>query len=105
MKLVESVPSLSTWTYPVRSPGGRGFLFGESFPAQGAQDVLEQWQMDQPDQHSNSLCNSCSHVREVVSGTGSRFLLCQLSKEDRSYPKYPPQPVLRCDGFKEADNA
>ena len=41
-----------------------------------------------------SLCESCVHVREVVSGTGSRFLLCQLSQQDRRFPKYPPQPMV-----------
>jgi hypothetical protein len=52
-----------------------------------------------------SLCESCRHLREVVSGKGSRFLLCLLSREDRRFPKYPPQPVLRCGGYarREAD--
>ena len=48
-----------------------------------------------------SLCNSCSNVREVVSGTGSTFLLCRLSQTDKRFPKYPPQPVVRCDGYEE----
>jgi ribosome-associated protein len=39
-------------------------------------------------------------VREIVSGTGSRFLLCRLSETDKRYPKYPPQPVLRCAGYQ-----
>jgi hypothetical protein len=47
-----------------------------------------------------SLCNSCSHVRIVVSGTGSQFLLCRLSQTDKRYAKYPPQPVIDCDGFE-----
>jgi len=46
-----------------------------------------------------TLCSSCEYVREVVSGTGSTFLLCQLSQTDRRFPKYPPQPVVRCDGY------
>ncbi len=48
-----------------------------------------------------TLCESCGHVREVVSGTGSTFLLCQLSQTDKRFPKYPPQPVVRCDGYEE----
>ena len=48
-----------------------------------------------------TLCKSCVHVREVVSGTGSKFLLCQLSKTDKRFPKYPPQPVVRCDGYED----
>jgi len=46
-----------------------------------------------------SLCEGCSHVREVVSGKGSRFLLCRLSHSDTRYPRYPSQPVLHCGGF------
>lgn len=49
----------------------------------------------------SSLCETCAHVREVVSGKGSRFLLCQRSQQDRRFPKYPPQPVMECEGFEE----
>jgi hypothetical protein len=38
-------------------------------------------------------------MREVVTPKGSRFLLCQLSVSNPDYPKYPPQPVIRCDGY------
>jgi hypothetical protein len=51
-----------------------------------------------------SLCESCTHVRDVVSGTGSRFLMCQKSQTDRRYSKYPPQPIVRCEGFEEAES-
>jgi len=49
-----------------------------------------------------SLCEYCLHVRKVVSGTGSRFLLCQLSQQDPSFQKYPPQPVRQCIGLEKA---
>jgi hypothetical protein len=48
---------------------------------------------------TESLCESCRFLRSVVSGRGSRFLLCELSKQDRRFPKYPPQPVTRCGGY------
>lgn len=48
-----------------------------------------------------SLCRSCGNVREVVSGTGSKFLLCRLSHEDKRFPKYPPQPVVQCSGYED----
>ncbi len=51
-----------------------------------------------------SLCKSCLNVREVVSGTGSTFLLCRLSQTDKRFPKYPPQPIIRCEGFKDAQS-
>jgi hypothetical protein len=53
----------------------------------------------------HSLCESCRHLREVISGKGSRFLLCQKSSEDQRYPKYPPQPVLRCEGHQNREES
>ena len=49
-----------------------------------------------------SLCEICAHRKEVISGTGSRFLLCQRSQSDHRFPKYPPQPVVRCDGYEQS---
>jgi hypothetical protein len=50
-----------------------------------------------------SLCETCASMREVVTPKGSRFLLCQLSRNDPAFPKYPPQPVVRCDGYRPAE--
>jgi hypothetical protein len=47
-----------------------------------------------------SLCEVCRHRREVISGKGSRFLLCMLAQQRPEIPKYPPQPVVRCRGFE-----
>jgi hypothetical protein len=38
-----------------------------------------------------------------VSGKGSTFHLCERSKTDGRYPKYPPLPVLACRGWERAD--
>ena len=46
-----------------------------------------------------SLCESCQNMREVRTAR-SRFLLCHLSVTNDNYPKYPPQPVLRCEGYE-----
>jgi len=53
-----------------------------------------------------SLCESCWWMREVTTLKRSRFLLCQLSQTNSAYPKYPPQPVVRCQGYqqKQAEN-
>lgn len=48
------------------------------------------------------LCASCRHARVVVSGRGSRFVLCERSRLDPRFPRYPPLPVVRCVGFEEA---
>jgi hypothetical protein len=47
----------------------------------------------------HSLCETCGNVREICTAR-SRFLLCELSFTDATYPKYPPQPVVRCDGHR-----
>jgi hypothetical protein len=39
-------------------------------------------------------------MREIITSRGSRFLLCELSRTDPAYPKYPPQPVVRCAGYR-----
>jgi hypothetical protein len=45
------------------------------------------------------LCASCEYVRVIVSGKGSRFHLCERSKGDPAYPRYPRLPMLRCAGY------
>lgn len=52
-----------------------------------------------------SLCERCEHCQTVVSGKGSRFLLCRLTRTDDRFPKYPPQPVVRCAGYQAAGSA
>ena len=51
-----------------------------------------------------SLCETCHWMREVNTAR-SRFLLCELSKTDPAYPKYPPQPVVRCEGHEAKQEA
>ena len=50
-----------------------------------------------------SLCETCQHLRMVTTPKGSRFVLCTRSTHDARFPKYPPIPVTRCDGFEETD--
>jgi len=52
-----------------------------------------------------SLCKSCRHVREVISGTGSKFWLCQIAATDPRFAKYPPQPVVQCPRHAVQDDA
>ena len=46
------------------------------------------------------LCALCMHARLVVSVRGSRFVLCERSRTDPAYPRYPPLPVVACAGFE-----
>jgi hypothetical protein len=51
-----------------------------------------------------SLCETCKNMREARTAR-SRFLLCGLSVTNVAYPKYPPQPVVRCDGYQPGAGA
>jgi len=55
----------------------------------------------QPPAGSAGLCERCRHVQVVTSARGSRFYLCRLSFTDPRFPRYPPLPVLQCEGFSE----
>ena len=45
------------------------------------------------------LCDSCLHQRIVRNTRGSEFSLCELSKTDRRFPRYPRLPVVKCAGY------
>jgi hypothetical protein len=36
----------------------------------------------------------------VESAKGSVFVLCDRSRTDRSFPRYPPLPVVGCIGYQ-----
>jgi hypothetical protein len=44
-------------------------------------------------------------MRVIVTPKGSRFLLCQLWQTDPEYSKYPPQPVVVCDGYLKKEQS
>jgi hypothetical protein len=46
------------------------------------------------------LCDSCRHQRLVRNTRGSSFSLCERSRSDPAYPRYPRLPVLRCAGHE-----
>jgi hypothetical protein len=47
------------------------------------------------------LCADCVHARSVESDRGSIFLLCELSRSDPRFTKYPRLPVLSCTGYEK----
>ena len=49
------------------------------------------------------LCDHCRHQRVVKNTRGSVFSLCERSKFDSEYPRYPRLPVARCAGFERVD--
>jgi DNA-3-methyladenine glycosylase I len=46
------------------------------------------------------LCDSCRHQRVVRNTRGSSFSLCERSKDDERYPRYPRLPVRSCAGYE-----
>jgi hypothetical protein len=49
------------------------------------------------------LCFACAHTRVVTSARGSSFVLCDLSRTDERFAKYPRLPVLACAGFAKLE--
>ncbi|MGH2855221.1 MAG: hypothetical protein ACRDLF_13625 [Solirubrobacteraceae bacterium] len=46
------------------------------------------------------LCDTCAFQRKVPNTRGSTFSLCNRSREDPSYPRYPRLPVRDCAGYE-----
>ncbi len=53
-----------------------------------------------PGRQAAGLCDSCRHQREVRNTRGSAFSLCERSRHDPAYPRYPRLPVLVCAGHE-----
>lgn len=51
-----------------------------------------------PDERTAGLCAGCAHARVQRNDRGSEFLRCAKAESDPRYRKYPPLPVLRCEG-------
>lgn len=49
------------------------------------------------------LCDACRHQKLIRTGRGSEFSLCERSKTDSSFPKYPRVPVRECRGYEAAE--
>jgi hypothetical protein len=50
------------------------------------------------------LCSHCRHARLIESSKGATFLLCELSKTDPRFSKYPRLPVLACPGYEPREH-
>jgi hypothetical protein len=51
------------------------------------------------------LCDRCRHQRLVPNSRGSVFSLCERSRDDERFPRYPRLPVLECVGFEPSPDA
>jgi hypothetical protein len=50
----------------------------------------------------NGLCDRCRHQRLIHNTRGSVFSLCERSRTEPEFPRYPRVPVLSCSGFEPA---
>jgi hypothetical protein len=46
------------------------------------------------------LCDTCAHQRLIRNTRGSTFSLCERSRADPSFPRYPRLPVGECHGWE-----
>ena len=49
------------------------------------------------------LCSACLHARTIRSSKNSEFWLCERSKTDVHFAKYPRLPVRTCTGFERTE--
>ena len=47
------------------------------------------------------LCATCAHAAVIATDRGSTFYLCERSKTDARFPRYPRLPVVACIGYDE----
>ena len=47
------------------------------------------------------LCDTCVHQRVIRNTRGSAFSLCERSRSDPAYPRYPRLPVRECAGHEQ----
>jgi len=60
---------------------------------------------DSGEKRQAGLCADCVHSQRVESARGSVFWLCELSRSNPAYPKYPRLPVLSCPGYRQIESA
>jgi len=48
---------------------------------------------------AEGLCADCQFARRIESARGSQFVLCERSRTDPAFPKYPRLPVIACAGY------
>jgi hypothetical protein len=54
---------------------------------------------------SAGLCDRCRHQRIVRNTRGSSFSLCERSRTQPEYPRYPRLPVRECRGYEERSSS
>ena len=55
-----------------------------------------------PEKDRVGLCGTCQHMRRIQSDRGATFYRCARAATDSRFKKYPPLPVLQCEGYERA---
>ena len=50
---------------------------------------------------SVGLCLDCQHTRIIENQYRSVFLMCERSKTDTQFAKYPHLPMIACKGYEK----
>ena len=66
------------------------------------EEIVRERSDSRREEETIGLCASCRHVRRVETERGSVFYRCTRAATDPRFRKYPPLPVVRCEGY-EAD--
>jgi hypothetical protein len=53
-----------------------------------------------PSRQPAGLCDSCRHQKLVPNTRGSVFSLCERSRTEEAFPRYPRRPGPRGPGFE-----
>jgi hypothetical protein len=54
------------------------------------------------DRRAAGLCGTCLHARLQKNARGGVFWRCALADRDPRFMRYPPLPVLRCEGHERS---
>jgi hypothetical protein len=57
-----------------------------------------------PPEDGIGLCATCQY-RRTIPAARSTFYLCERSFTDPRFPRYPPLPVVGCNGYSVAEPA
>jgi hypothetical protein len=56
-----------------------------------------------PERPPAGLCDDCRHQRIIRTTRGSAFSLCERSRSEPEFPRYPRVPVTECRGFERRE--
>ena len=70
---------------------------GDRAPGTGTEEA----EREKMNSDAVGLCATCTHSIVIETDRGSRFYLCERSKTDPRFPKYPPLPVVSCIGYDQ----